>query len=185
MNRIKELREAAGLSAEQLAKAIGTTQPTVTRLENGARQLTEHWMRKLAKALGCQPGDLLATATVAEFQNDVEPFFPEAMQELAAPLKARNLSYFRVKTEAVSLAGAPAGSVRLVDLSDEAIAARKTGDLLIVKVSDGVDRKRTFRLIRQYVAPRILTTNRPGRNTSFALDEAPFEVEIKGVVQPA
>jgi transcriptional regulator with XRE-family HTH domain len=183
-NRIKLLREAAGLSAEQLAKKCGTTQPTITRLENGTRQLTEYWMRKIAKALDVEPGDLLATATIADFQNDVEPYFPEAMQDLAGPLKARNLSYFRVKTGAVSLAGAPPNALRLVDCSEAAIEGRKTGDLLIVQVSAVGDRKRTFRVIRVFVAPTLLTTNKVGRNMSFTTDETAFHVEILGVVLP-
>lgn len=51
MNRIRELREKAGLSAERLADRVGTTQATISRLETGARRLTVSWMRRIADAL--------------------------------------------------------------------------------------------------------------------------------------
>lgn len=58
-NRIKELREPTGLSQQDLADAIGTSQPQVNRLENGERELTQTWMFKLSRVLKCDPGALL------------------------------------------------------------------------------------------------------------------------------
>jgi transcriptional regulator with XRE-family HTH domain len=183
MNRIKELREALGLSQQQLAARVGTSQPQIDRLEGGTRKLTEDWMRRLAKALHCKPADLLTIAVMAEFDNEVEPFFPEALEELAAPLRSRNLGYYRVKTDALALADVPRERVVLVDHSDKAIESRKTGDILLLQITGTGGRRRNVRLLRQFLAPRILTTNRPGTNTAFALDEAAFRVEIKGVLQ--
>ena len=60
MNRIKELREAAGLSQEALAFQIGTDKTTISRLENGSRKLTQERMFAIAQALGCSPADLIA-----------------------------------------------------------------------------------------------------------------------------
>jgi len=61
MNRIKELREAAGLSQEALGFQIGSDKATISRLENGSRKLTQERMVAIAQALGCSPGDLIAT----------------------------------------------------------------------------------------------------------------------------
>jgi phage repressor protein C with HTH and peptisase S24 domain len=60
-NRIAELRQARGLSQEELAKRAGTTNQQVGRLEVGARRLTVEWMNRLAKSLGVAPAELLVS----------------------------------------------------------------------------------------------------------------------------
>lgn len=59
-NRIKQLREAAGLTLYEVAEAANTSLQQVQRLETGARRLTDHWMRRLAPPLGVKPAALLA-----------------------------------------------------------------------------------------------------------------------------
>lgn len=54
MNRIKELREQAGLTQAGLADIAGTTAATIQRLESGQRQLTQKWATVLARALGIE-----------------------------------------------------------------------------------------------------------------------------------
>lgn len=61
-NRIAHFRELRGWSQEELARAIGTTNQQIGRLENGQRKLTVDWMNRLAPALGCLPSDLLEDA---------------------------------------------------------------------------------------------------------------------------
>ena len=58
-NRIAELRQARGLSQEDLAKRAGTTNQQVGRLEAGTRRLTVEWMGRIARALGVAPAELL------------------------------------------------------------------------------------------------------------------------------
>lgn len=58
-NRIRELRERAGLSQAALGTRAGTSQPQIDRLEKGERRLTDTWMRRLAAGLECDPADLL------------------------------------------------------------------------------------------------------------------------------
>lgn len=74
MSRIKELREAAGLTLEQVADKIGTTFQQVQRLETGKRRLTEAWMVRLAGPLGVKPHNLMASSVAVpgerEFAND-------------------------------------------------------------------------------------------------------------------
>lgn len=57
MLRIKELRRARGLSQERLAYLAGLSVKTVQRSE-GNGGLHERTLRKIAKALGVEPGDL-------------------------------------------------------------------------------------------------------------------------------
>ncbi len=54
--RLKELREAAGLSQQQLAERIGFHKLSVAKLEQGIREPTWSTVRLLAKALetSCQ-----------------------------------------------------------------------------------------------------------------------------------
>ncbi len=64
--RIRELRERAGLSQDQLAVLANTSQPQIDRLEKGGRRVTIEWLLRLASALGCAPADLLPDATGGE-----------------------------------------------------------------------------------------------------------------------
>lgn len=61
-NRIAELRAAKGVTQTQLAKAIGATLSMVGKLERGERSLKEDWIRRIARALDCLPGDLFERA---------------------------------------------------------------------------------------------------------------------------
>ncbi len=54
-NRLRELREGAGLTLSELAAKVGTTNQQISHLELGKRQLTVEWLRRLAEALGCHP----------------------------------------------------------------------------------------------------------------------------------
>ena len=58
-NRIRELRERAGLSQEELARRLNTSQPQVFRLEKAQRGLTQAWMVRLAKALRVELWELV------------------------------------------------------------------------------------------------------------------------------
>jgi len=62
-NRLREIREQAGLSMQALATLVGTTAPQINKLEKGERRLTLDWMTRLATALGIEPKDLLPPAT--------------------------------------------------------------------------------------------------------------------------
>lgn len=65
-NRIAEIREQRNLSQRGLGKRVRAelTGATVGRLEAGKIQLTLDYMRRLARALGCLPADLLAVTDV-------------------------------------------------------------------------------------------------------------------------
>jgi len=61
-NRIRELRDAKGLTAEQLAELAGTKKTQLGKLERGERRLSDHWATRLAPHLGVQPYELLMPA---------------------------------------------------------------------------------------------------------------------------
>lgn len=58
-NRIRALRLAAGKTLQELATPLNSTPAQIQRLETGERELTLHWMQRLATVLDCQPADLL------------------------------------------------------------------------------------------------------------------------------
>lgn len=62
-NRIRELREEAGFTLEQLAEVAGTSLQQISRLEKAERRLTDDWMRRIAPALGVLPAALLSNET--------------------------------------------------------------------------------------------------------------------------
>jgi transcriptional regulator with XRE-family HTH domain len=57
--RLKNLRFRAGLTQQELADKAGTTQTTVARIERDAVEPEVTTIRKLAKALGVTPADLI------------------------------------------------------------------------------------------------------------------------------
>lgn len=64
-NRIKEWRLRRSWSLHQLAERAHTTKSQIDKLEKGQRRLTVDWMVRLAKALGCDPRELMAAPAQA------------------------------------------------------------------------------------------------------------------------
>ncbi len=58
-NRIRELREAAGLTQQNLADRIQVSKVTISELERDKMRLDIHYMRRISRALGVLPADLL------------------------------------------------------------------------------------------------------------------------------
>jgi DNA-binding XRE family transcriptional regulator len=54
--KVRSMREGRGLTQEQLAKLIGSSQPTIARLERGLDQRVPRWdlLRRIGLALGKQ-----------------------------------------------------------------------------------------------------------------------------------
>ena len=59
LNNIRKLRKLRGYSQEKLGELASTTKTQISRLEKGDRGLSQAWMVRLAKPLGCSPADLL------------------------------------------------------------------------------------------------------------------------------
>jgi phage repressor protein C with HTH and peptisase S24 domain len=64
-NRIREFREAAGLSMQALAERVGTSQQQIYRLERSERKLTVDWMIRIGKALAVDPKELMIANAAA------------------------------------------------------------------------------------------------------------------------
>lgn len=58
--RLKDLREAAGLSQQQLGDLAGVRQATISEVERGLKQRIDLGiLERLATALGVEPGALI------------------------------------------------------------------------------------------------------------------------------
>lgn len=66
---IRALREAHGLSSDQLARAIDKSGPLLRAIEVGKRHATPQVCRRVADTLGIP----LAAITVAEYERIAEP----------------------------------------------------------------------------------------------------------------
>lgn len=82
VNNIKEIRKKRGMTQVQLAKILGVSQGAIQMVESGQRSLDLDWMNKIAKALDCEPWELLPK----EMQPNISP---EEMEILRAVRKAK------------------------------------------------------------------------------------------------
>ena len=57
--RIKQRREAAGLTRRDLAEALGATEHTIELIERGARTPSLIILARMARTLRCRLGDLI------------------------------------------------------------------------------------------------------------------------------
>jgi transcriptional regulator with XRE-family HTH domain len=65
LNHLRSLREAKGLTLEQIASALGTTNQQISLLEHGKRQLTVAWLTRLSAVLDCHPWALVDGSTTS------------------------------------------------------------------------------------------------------------------------
>lgn len=75
-NRIRELRQARGMSLEEVGRRSGLTVQYLSRIERGERRLTDTLMHRIAAALTVQPADLFPR------RGKVEAELIESVEEL-------------------------------------------------------------------------------------------------------
>ena len=125
-NRLRELRQAAGLSLEALASQVGATKSQVQRLEVGDTGLDVEWMRRLGKVLGVPPSAFLIDED-AEFRIGpaerglkaaLEPYGVEERQMImrAATEIAKLVRRVAPQQNAVRLDGEPSDAAMLADI---------------------------------------------------------------------
>ena len=90
-NRIRELRNVAGLSQATLAQKVGTSNQQIGRLEKGTRGLTTQWMDRIAAALECSPADLLPRVSLgpSQIEHAKEPRLPQTGLRLIPEIDVR------------------------------------------------------------------------------------------------
>ena len=172
LNRIRELREQAGLTQEQLAKKIGggTTKMQISRLESGKIRLTQDWMRRLAEPLRCKPADLMSDAALTE-ADEVQP---ASDYPLASALASKGLRVYTVTEAGTQIvhAGIRPGDTILVQDAETA----ETGNVVLVCMANNK------LALRCFLAPNLLVTNRQDPNSAVTTDHPTARPKIVGVV---
>lgn len=141
-------------------------------------------MRKIATALEVTPADLIQSPTLAEFRDEAAVYLSPTAEHLLRPLRGRALAFMTVSTDSLLNLGIKPGDVKLFDLSPEAVNGVTTGDVVVAQLYDSKELLVAKTVIRQFIAPGLLTTNRPTTNVAFTLINANFEAVIKGVLVP-
>ncbi len=59
MRKLERARRTLALTQEELAERSGVTRSTISRLEDGLQEARPSTLRKLAAALGVEPGELI------------------------------------------------------------------------------------------------------------------------------
>jgi len=95
---LKDWREAADLTQEELASAIGCSAPYLSLLENGKRRYHQDQLEKAALALGTTPWAILNRRPPKPGHTD-----PDALWEsMTSEERARALTIYRAATGAAS-----------------------------------------------------------------------------------
>jgi transcriptional regulator with XRE-family HTH domain len=190
MNRIAEWRNRRDLTQAQLAELVSkrtgahTAQSTIQRLETGKTDLTLEWIMLLANILEVSPLDLLGIAVIAQLQNEVEAQRLSLDPSIATALAHKGLLAYTVTSGSLANLGFRPGMSVVVDTSDEAKRDLQTGAVVIAEVATRGEPVHKGLVMRQFMSPALLTTNKPGRNASFSLDDADLDVKIVGIVLP-
>lgn len=71
--RLREVREAAHLSQDAVAKRVGLSRTSVTNIEIGRQHVALHMLYRFASAVGAQPSDLLPKQLPQAANDIVEP----------------------------------------------------------------------------------------------------------------
>jgi len=181
MNRIKEFREERRLSRRELGELLGASYKTVERLEETQRSISTKWLAKLAEIFDCSMSDLLVGGITAETEPDATLAVPGPGTPRVSAAAQRRGGLYRVLTEVLAETGLRAGHHILVDETEDAIAERRAGDTLLIRVTAP-----NILILRQFVPPALLTTNRFGpHNTTLKLLDRTVRPAIVGVMSVA
>jgi hypothetical protein len=152
---------------------------TISRLENSKQDMTVRWMQRLARIFEGAPADLLDAAALGQIENDVEPVTAEgSLNQVASAIAERGLHLYRVRGPSASGAGVKPGDTITVDQSTDAIANVRSGVVVLVRIKWPQE----VLVLRQFISPNVLLTNRPGPKTAIDLDDSTVKPTILGVV---
>ena len=88
MNRIKELRERAGLSQKEVAAIVKVSRPTVSEWEHGKKKPSEERLKKLAEFYTVSTGVVLGYDEIPQTMQVL--FVDDGSQSYAAMERIKN-----------------------------------------------------------------------------------------------
>jgi transcriptional regulator with XRE-family HTH domain len=185
MNRIQYLRDKAGLTQGQLAAKMReinpgckVTQTNISRWENGERFPRGENLVMLAEALGVQPADLIESVLAVDLRDEFEP----VVTVVSSALIKLGAKAYRVTADSVERAGIKNGDIVLLISTPEAVNTLIPGDFVAVEAEN--EDGNHVRILRQFLPPDLLTTNRNGTNLSVRISDTPHALRIVAKVIP-
>lgn len=185
--RLRELDRSMSWLSEQLGKNRAYIQQFIER--GSPRELDDDQIVEIARLLHMKPEQLGVRQLKARTRSEVglhdnaEPYDPPERSFL---VKRSNIGYFRMRDQSLDQHDPKidARDVVVFDMSAGAVAARKSGQVVVAQL---VDRKEPLRshgtAILIYIAPNKLITNSSGDNFILSTEDPtlPFDVQIRGV----
>jgi transcriptional regulator with XRE-family HTH domain len=193
----KSQQKRIGITADQIAGVLGRDRSVVSKILAGKQRMTLDWANAFARALDVPLATVLEKAGVADGQivQRIQPGFAEsdAVAWIAAPGVAEGppmrsvaqalgadrpgVDIWRVKSQAMALAGMLAGDFMLID-THQAERVR-AGDLVVAQVYDRTGGATT--LLRRYEPPVLVAASTdPGEGRVHVVDGV--NVVIRGKV---
>ncbi len=93
------------------------------------------------------------------------------------------LAAYRVLTDCVSLAGVQKGERIIVDASQAAVESPKIGAIVVIDVQKPSGE--TAWILRQFIPPSLVVSNRAGQNVVMSIDDPAMPLKITGIVRRA
>lgn len=188
-NRVRELREAAGMTVADLAEKVKISQPYLTRIEGLKRGLSVALAERIAAALKRKTPEVLGLdgtnpvgTPFVGMNEDAEPYVPQPNDLLADFVsKRRNVSLYRLKTNVLDLMDLHAGDIVFLDISAEAVENVAPMQAVLAQVYDPGDLLKGHTILRQFIPPSLLITNSSGKN-QVPLNLQSDPVVIQGVI---
>jgi transcriptional regulator with XRE-family HTH domain len=94
-NRIKELREKAGMSQDMMAKSLDLHRPTISQIESGARKVTAEELVVFARLLRVPVEDLLNPGKEPEVRFEDRKEEKAAKPQMRISVPQKNLQKFK------------------------------------------------------------------------------------------
>jgi transcriptional regulator with XRE-family HTH domain len=189
--RIKQLREAAGLTMEAFAAVLAErtgvemSVSAINRLEKGQSELTVRRALDIATTFGVTLADVVDIPEIPNgLTEEVTPYvaqLAEAEANAAGPFTAsNNRYYYLVKVPTLDAIGIAASDVVEVDISAGAVGSAQMGDAVIAQAYGAGDMTHAVTVLRQFIEPSLLITNSLIKNRpSLRVDS---HTVIKGIV---
>jgi transcriptional regulator with XRE-family HTH domain len=97
MLNLRRIREQRGLSQTQLAEAAGCSQPTISKLEKGEKNVTLDMLESIARALRVEPWELFGIDDFRQRFLDALSRAPESKRQAVLLLLEESAAPGRVK----------------------------------------------------------------------------------------
>lgn len=185
--RLKETNRSMKWLSAKLGRNPAYIQQFVER--GSPRDLSLEMKVKIAEILdmtlqdlGAEGYDVRPRPAFDDLHGDATPYDPPASSLLA---RHPGVGYYRITSDVLArhpLRIQP-GDIVAFDLSPEAVDNLRTEQIVLAEICGQENPEKSRIVVREYVRPGLLVTNRESENEVLTLGDpsAPYEVRIRGV----